>query len=283
MPLEDITMSIECPEAHILADQMNKEVTGKTIISYETQNSQQLQQKGFISKNVVFEQIVGCKILSVIARGNTILVKLDNCWNIVLAPEYGGSISLHTSQAKPSKFHLKLDLQDIILTVNLAGIGCIQAVEDYLLKTNYLYNRDFSQTLNPLETDFTFEYFIEKLDNKKQNIKTAIVGKTAVIVGMSNSAFQDIIYRAKISPKRNTGTLTAEEKKNLYQAIIQLIKERLESGGKSQFVDLYGKPGLYISKMGSNQKGQTCATCRSKIERINHGGGQVYLCPICQK
>ncbi|MCL1978020.1 MAG: hypothetical protein FWG55_07990 [Candidatus Bathyarchaeota archaeon] len=276
-------MSIECTEAHILADQMNKELKGKTIINYEVQNSQQLQQKNFISKNSVLNQLIDRKILSVTSRGNTILVKLDNCWNIVLAPEYGGNISLYKPQTKLPKFHLKLDLQDVILTVSLTGIGCIQAVEDNLLKTNYLYNRDFSQILNPLETDFTFECFIERLNNKKQNIKAALVGKTAVIVGVSNSAFQDIIYRAKISPKRNTGILSIEEKKALYKAITQLIEERLEAGGKNQFTDLHGKPGLYVAKMGPNQKDQTCHICRSKIEKVNHGGGQVYLCPTCQK
>lgn len=276
-------MSIECTEAYILADQMSKEIVGKTIKGYEVQNSGQLQQKGFISKNPVFDQIVGCKILAVTARGNTIHVKLDKGWNLVLAPEYGGTIQLHTRQTGLPKFHLKLDLQDAVLTVTLTGIGCVQAVEDALLKTNYLYNRDFSQILNPLDSDFTFELFLERLDEKKQNIKAALVGKTAVIVGVSNSAFQDIIYRAKISPKRNTGTLTSEEKKAIYMAIVGLIKERLQAGGKDQFADLHGKQGVYVPKMGSNLKEQNCPACGSRIEKINHGGGQVYLCPTCQK
>ncbi|MCL2172444.1 MAG: hypothetical protein FWB84_02195 [Candidatus Bathyarchaeota archaeon] len=276
-------MSIEGTEAYILAGQMDKELKEKTIINYEVQNSQQLQQKGFISTNTVLDNLIGRRILSVTSRGNTILTKLCSNWNIVLAPEYGGNILLHKPQTKPSKFHLKLDLHNAILTVNLAGIGCIQAVEDSLLRTNYLYNRDFSQILNPLETNFTYERFTEKLDNKKQNIKAALVGKTAAIVGVSNSAFQDITYRAKINPKRNTATLTPEEKRNLYTAVIQLIKERIEAGGKNQFIDLYGNSGQYIPKMGSNQKNQMCPTCKNKIEKISHGGGQVYICPTCQK
>ena len=134
-------MSIECPEAHIIASQMNKELNGKTIINYETKNSIQLQQKGFISENATLNQLINREILSTTARGNTIQTKLSNNWNLILAPEYGGNITLHKPQTKPSKFHLKLDLQDAILTVNLSGIGCIQAVEDNLLRTNYLYNR----------------------------------------------------------------------------------------------------------------------------------------------
>ncbi|MCL2691127.1 MAG: hypothetical protein FWE56_02590 [Candidatus Bathyarchaeota archaeon] len=276
-------MSLECPEIYILANQMSKELTGKIIVNYEVQNSQQFQQKGFISANQVLNYMIGRKILLVTSRGNTIVVKLDNSWNIVLAPEYGGIISLHTSQTTLSKFHLKMDLQDVFLTINLTGMGCIQVVEDSFLKTVYLYNRDFSQILNPLEPSFTFECFIKQLDNKKQNIKAALVGKTAVIVGVSNSAFQDIIYRAKISPKRNTGMLTLEEKQGLYVAIVQLIKERLEAGGKSQFVDLYGKSGLYVAMMGSNKKDHFCSVCGCQIEKVSHGGGCVYFCSSCQK
>ncbi|MDR2700778.1 MAG: hypothetical protein LBC12_08340 [Nitrososphaerota archaeon] len=276
-------MSVEGIEARILARQMEKEVKGKTIIAYEIQNSEQLQRIGCVSEKSVFEPIVGSKILSVTSRGNTILIKLSNCWNIVLGPEYGGNILLHKSQAKLPKFHFKLDIQNVILTVSLKGIGCIHAVEDKVLKTNYLYTRDFSQILDPLEVDFTFERFNERLRDKKQNIKAALAGKNAVVVGVSNSAFQDIIYRAKINPKRNTGTFTAEEERALFKAITQLVEERLEAGGKNQFVDLYGKPNLYIPKMGPNKKDQTCSTCKSKIEKINYSGGQVCFCQTCQK
>jgi formamidopyrimidine-DNA glycosylase len=277
-------LSIEIAEAHILANQMNKELTGKTINNYHVQNSGQLQQKGFISKNQTLDQLIGKKILATTSRGNTIHVKLDNNWNLVLAPEYGGTILLHQPQTELPKFHLKLDFQDgTVLTVGLTGIGCIQAVEDSFLENNYLYRRDFSQILNPLDADFTFERFLERLDAKKQNIKAALVGKTAVIVGVSNSAFQDIIFRAKISPKRNTATLTGEEKQALYTAIVGLLNERLEAGGKDQFIDLHGKPGLYVPKMGSNLKDQNCPACGSKIEKISHGGGQVYICTACQK
>lgn len=230
-----------------------------------------------------FDRLVDAKIASVISRGNTIRLKLDNAWNLILAPEYGGSTLLHKPQVVVPKFHLKLVFQDAVLTVSLTGIGCIQAVADADIEKNYLYRRDFSDILDPLGADFTFERFRERLDRKKQNIKAALVGKTAVVVGVSNSAFQDIIYRAKISPKRNTASLSSEEKMALYTAIVGLVEERLRLGGKDQATDLYGKHRAYVPKMGPNLKDQNCPACNSKIEKISHGGGQVFICPTCQK
>ena len=77
------------------------------------------------------------------------------------------------------------------------------------------------------------------------NIKAVLVGKDAVIVGLSNSAFQDILYRAGIHPKRKASDLSENEKHQLFDAIKLLIQERINSGGKTQFTDLYGKQGRY--------------------------------------
>ncbi len=279
-------MSIELPEAHILASQMNKELIGKTIQAYELQNCQNLQKLGCVNRDAsAFNALVGSEITSINSRGNVVLVKLSNGWNLVLAPEYGGKIQYGQSQnSLPSKFHLKLTFQDgTALTVSLTGLGCIQAVAQEDLGNNYLYKRDFSEVPSPLDTkNFTQETFLAKLA-KNQNVKAALVGKTAVLVGLSNSAFQDVIFRAKIHPKRNTASLSKQEKTALYNAINAVIQERLKAGGKNQFTDLYGRQGGYMPLMGSTMKDQNCPNCNSKIEKINHGGGQVYLCAKCQK
>ncbi len=279
-------MSIELPEAHILAAQMRDVLLGKVVQAYELQNCKNLQKIGCVNKDAsVFDRLIAGKVVSVVSRGNIVLVKFSNEWNLILAPEYGGIILFHKNEdTLPQKFHLKLNFQDgTLLTVSLTGLGCIQAVFEADLAENYMYKRDFAKGISPLDTkEFTLERFLTGLAEKNVNIKAAIVGKDAVLVGLSNSAFQDVIYRAKIHPKRNVSSLNNDEKTALYKAITLLVQERIKRGGKDQFVDLYGKQGTYTPAMGSNMKDQNCPTCKTKIEKINHGGGQVYLCPKCQ-
>jgi formamidopyrimidine-DNA glycosylase len=281
-------MSVELPEASILSTQMNNELRGKQIANYELRDYQKLQRIGFFNKRVEdFDRLVGGRVESVVSRGNVIRVKLDNGVNLLLAPEYGGRILYHPkNSAIPNKFHLKLGFaDDTALTVALTGMGVIQALKDAELENSYVYKRDFLSTV-PSPTDekaFTFEQFAKQLADKTVNIKAALVGKNAVLVGLSNSAFQDILYRAKIHPKRNAASLSNDEKTALYNAITLLVQERIQKGGKDQFVDLYGKQGNYTPAMGPNMKDQNCPTCKTKIEKISHGGGQVYLCPKCQK
>jgi len=61
-----------------------------------------------------------------------------------------------------------------------------------------------------------------------------------------------------------------------------IVEERLRLGGKDEFVDLHGKRGGYSPRMGPNMNRGVCPLCGSKIEEIKHGGGTVYLYPVCQ-
>ena len=279
-------MSIELPEAKILAEQMNTEVRSKRVKAYHLQNYEKLQEIGMLNKNIEsFNQLVDGEIESVVSRGNGIRVKLDNETNLILAPEYGGTISYHTSEKTvPKKFHLKVDFADgTALTVRLASMGLIHAVKDTDLERSYIYRRDFNlEVASPIDKEFTVERFSRLLADNNRMLKPVLVGKDAVVVGLRNSAFQDILYRAGLHPKRKASELSREENRALYDSIKLVLRERIRLNGKDQFSDLYGNQGGYTPSMGPNMKQQTCPTCGTQIEKLSLGGGHVYLCPKCQ-
>jgi formamidopyrimidine-DNA glycosylase len=279
-------LSVELPEAHILAAQLNCELIGKQVAAVTLQNCVNYQNLGFINMYLSdFQRLCNGRAESAVSRGNTIRVKLDNGLNLLLAPEYGGVILFHKKDsAVPAKFHFKVDFADgSALTVTLTGMGIIKALTDEELKESYLYQRDFSASASPLEADFTFERFTNDLAGKKVNLKAALVSRDAVVVGLGNSAFQDILYRAGIHPKRKASELNEAERRRLYDAIRFVVEQRIRLGGKTQFVDLYGRRGGYEPAMGSNMKGKICKACGADVEKLSLGGGQTYLCPGCQK
>ena len=102
-------MSIELPEAYILAEQMNKEIIGKQIQSYDLQDYERLQKIGFLNKNIKdFDLLLDCKIKSIISRGNLIWMALDDM-NLLIGPEYGGRVLYHKDNKKlPEKIHLRI-------------------------------------------------------------------------------------------------------------------------------------------------------------------------------
>ena len=279
-------MSIELPEARILAEQMNKELQGKRVKSYHLQDYERLQKIGMLDKDTKsFDYLVNGKIESVISRGNVIRVKLNNRMNLILGPEYGGEILYHTSgKMFQRRFHLKVNFSDgTALTVRLTSMGLIHALKDENLEHSYVFRRDFNpEVLSPIDKSFTFERFSKLLVSNNTMLKSVLVGKDAIVVGLSNSAFQDIIYRAKLHPKRKAAELNEKERRALYEAIKLVLQERIRLKGKDQFYDIYGNQGGYSPAMGPNMKQQTCPLCKTPIEKLSVGGGQVYLCPKCQ-
>jgi formamidopyrimidine-DNA glycosylase len=279
-------MSVELPEAKILAEQMNVELRGKRIKSYHLQDHERLQRIGMLNKDTnSFDQLVTGKVEAVTSRGNVIRVKLSNGMNLILGPEYGGQIFYHTSGQPPApKFHLRVDFDDgTVLTVRLTSMGLINAVKDTELDRSYVFRRDFNtEVLSPTDEEFTADRFGTLLADNNRMLKSVLVGKDAVLVGLSNSAFQDIIYRAKLHPKRKASELSKDERRALYDAIESVLRERLRLGGKDEFLDLYGNQGSYTPAMGPSMKQQSCPVCGTSIEKLSVGGGHVYFCPTCQ-
>jgi len=280
-------MSIELPETKILSEQMNKALQGKRIKTYHLKDYERLQRIGFLNKDInSFNMLVNGGIRSIISRGNAILIKLDNEVNLLLNPEYGGKIFYHIDDATISdKFHLKIDFSDdTALTVRLTSMGGIHVLKNGDLKHSYIFQRDFNPNLlSPLDEEFNFPLFSELMDSNNRMLKSVLVGKEAIMVGLSNSAFQDIIFRARLHPKRKAASLSVDERLALYNAIKLVIDERVRLNGKDQFFDLYGDQGNYTSTMGPNMKQKPCSECGTTIEKLSVGGGQVYFCPKCQR
>ncbi len=279
-------MSIELPEAKILAEQMNSELRGKRIKAYRLQDYERLQKIGFMNKDLrSFDQLVDGEVESVISRGNAIHVKLNNEVNLILSPEYGGEILYHTGETATSeKFHLRVDFRDnTVLTVKLTSMGGIHVIKNSDLKDSYIFKRDFNpEILSPIEEGFIFDHFSKLLADNSMALKSVLVGKDAIIVGLSNSAFQDIIYRAKLHPKRKASELNMGERQALYDAIKLVLRERIRLNGKKQFLDIYGNQGGYTPAMGPNMKQQNCPACGTPIEKLSVGGGHVFFCSKCQ-
>jgi formamidopyrimidine-DNA glycosylase len=279
-------LSIELTEASILAEQMQTELVGKLVESWSINELEKLQKSKMVNRELAnFDKLKGRTIKSVESRGNGICIRFDNRMNLFLAPEYGGTFRYHKDDTDlPKKIHLKITFSDkSLFTMRLRGWGNIDAAADDELEENYVYRRDFSDVVSPYEKRFNLQWFSGEITQISKNIKNALVGKDAILVGIQNSSFQDIIYQAGVHPKMKASELSDVQISDLYDAIVRLLKDRKRLGGKDQFTDLYGNKGGYTPAMGPNMKDKMCPKCSTAIEKLAHGGGHVYLCPTCQQ
>ncbi len=282
-------VSVEIAEALVLARQMNRRLPGRKVASVTLHGQERLAKLGFMNPDPDdYQRLVGRRVLAVGARGLTILVEMDGGMRLVLGPEYGGVVRLfeeaEEAGSEAAKANLVLAFRNgSLLTVRLTGLGSIRVEPIWSLEGNYLYRRDFLGAADPLGRSLTAGRFRALLAQRYRPLKAALVGRDAVVVGLGNSAFQEVVFEAGLHPKRRASGLSAAEAHALHVALRGALKERLRLGGKEGFVDLDGRPGRYQPAMGPHLAGRRCPRCGAKVAKVAIGGGPTYFCPRCQK
>jgi formamidopyrimidine-DNA glycosylase len=139
--------------------------------------------------------------------------------------------------------------------------------------------------VTPIESEFTFEYFGNLIDEvipeKKRSVK-GLLTQDQLIPGMGNASAQDIMFRSHLHPKQPIDSLSSDQRQGLYHAILNTVNEIIEKGGRYDEYDLFNERGGYVRLMDKNAVGQPCADCGSSIEKMQYLGGACYLCPTCQ-
>jgi formamidopyrimidine-DNA glycosylase len=108
-----------------------------------------------------------------------------------------------------------------------------------------------------------------------------------VIAGLGNIYSDEALHAAGLRYDRLSNTLTVQEVRRLFRAIIEVVHEAVAARGSSladeQYVDLYGKPGWYQEHhQVYAREGKSCLRCRATLERTKWGGRSTFYCPACQ-
>jgi formamidopyrimidine-DNA glycosylase len=101
--------------------------------------------------------------------------------------------------------------------------------------------------------------------------------------GGLNGVLQDILFNARIHPKRKIKTLSRSDFDNLYESIKSTLLDMAFKGGRDTEKDLFGFHGGYKTIMSKNTAGKPCPVCSTIIKKEAYLGGSVYYCENCQR
>lgn len=93
---------------------------------------------------------------------------------------------------------------------------------------------------------------------------------------------QDILWRAKINPRRKLNSIIDEQINELFVAIKSTLAEMTELNGRDTEKDFFGNKGGYKTIMSKNSVGSPCIRCGTIIKKENYYGGSIYYCEKCQ-
>ncbi len=273
----------ELPEFTILARQFNETLQGKVIREGRLGNS----PHRFVWYNRTSEEFAqltrGKKVGEARAQGKWMFTALEPGYVFTLG-ECGGKVLYHpTGEATPAKYHLLLTFEDgSSLTIMTAMWGAMELFEaGQELERKYVKG----MRTTPAEPGFTFDYFSGMIDDllkgEKRSVKSLLT-QDQLIPGLGNAIAQDIMFRARLLPRRPLAELNPGQRRDLYAAIVDTVREVIEKGGRNDETDLYGRPGGYVRLMDSNAAGKPCPECETTVQKIQYLGGACYFCPKCQ-
>lgn len=278
---------IELPEAVVIAQQMRDVLQGKLIASAMRGNAPSRFTFYTGAPEFYADTMPGKSIGPAIADGALIVMDLlegKTCnWRLVLGG--GGERIIHHRSAGslPKKHQLLVAFTDgSFLSVTVQGWGAAQ-----LFPADGADNRwcGFDKGLMPTDPGFTESYFNglfnDLASDDARSLKEFIISRPGVR-GVGNGYLQDILFRARLHPRVRAATLSSRQRKQLYQAIVKTISNAIAQHGRTDELDLLGRPGRYVRVLGKHTVGQPCPECGSTIEKESFLGGAIYWCPDCQ-
>ncbi|MDV3425730.1 MAG: endonuclease VIII [Bacillota bacterium] len=274
---------IEIPEALTLANQINNTINGKQIVNVVAAHTPHKFAWYHGDPQKYHEILVGKTINIAAACGGIVDIKADNTTILICD---GAVLRYHKQgEKRPAKHQLLLEFTDssaISASVQMYGGMLCFNDEDEL---EYPYYKIAKDNPSPLSNEFSKNYFDNLIYSQavqKLSVK-AFLATEQRIPGLGNGVLQDILWKAKIHPKRKISTLNDENKEVLYYMIKAVLSEMSKLGGRDTEKDLYGNNGGYKTMMSKNNTGSTCISCGGDIKKENYLGGSIYYCENCQK
>ena len=137
----------------------------------------------------------------------------------------------------------------------------------------------------PFSRDFNINYMTKVISKRTKSIKSVLLDQT-IVAGIGNIYADECLFSAGISPFREAKTIKKNELKKLKQAIVDILKKSIGSGGTtfSDFRDLEGESGNFgLQTNVYRRTGKKCYKCRNLIERQKISGRSTHWCRNCQK
>jgi len=267
----------ELPEVETIKNQLESKLKNKCLTSIEILDDKFIEKQ----KNLNLTFLVNQKLKEISRKGKYLLFYFEThglLWHLGLT---GGLVfvnkNFNTSYAK----FLRL-----ILHFEEEALGYFDIRKFGKLKT-------FEVAFPPKEVsclgfdayEISFEDFITVIKKVRKNLKGFLLSQRYVS-GIGNIYADEILFRARLNPRRTTDSLSEEEILRLFKTIKDVLNEAIRLRGSSvkDYVDAEGNLGEFQTRhLVYGRKGLPCVICGIPLsyEKIFQRG--TTFCKVCQK
>jgi formamidopyrimidine-DNA glycosylase len=269
----------ELPEVETIKEDLRVLVVGSKVERAEVLDPSLVEQP---SMEEFVGRLEGIGIVGTRRRAKHLIVKLKSGDSLVFQLKIGGQLLLVPPVEEPGTalmLVLYLDGERRLFLRDETGFTRAR-----LLDAGELEERLSSLGPEPLEDGFGADYLPRVIGSRRAQIKPLLLDQK-VVSGIGNIYVDEILYDARLHPRRKANTLSEGEWKALYDAIRSNLAAGVEHRGTTVrlFRDVLDRPGEHQNYLRVFEKqGQPCPGCEGRVVREKVSGRPSHFCPECQ-
>jgi len=269
----------ELPEVETIKEDLRELVAGSEIEWARVLDPSLVEQP---SAEEFASRLEGACITGVRRRAKHLIVELDTADSLVFQLKIGGQLLLVPPVEEPeTALMLVLDLDGDRRLFLRDETGFMRA---RLLDADELEERLSPLGPEPLEEGFDAGYLQRKVGSRRAQIKPLLLDQK-VVSGIGNIYADEILYDARLHPRRKANTLSEGEWEALYAAIRSNLAAGVEHRGTTVrlYRDVLDRSGEHQNYLRVFEKhGQPCPGCEGEVVREKVSGRPTHYCPGCQ-
>jgi formamidopyrimidine-DNA glycosylase len=271
----------ELPEVETIKEDLRELVVGSTIEAAEVLDAALVEQP---SVEEFTRRLGDVRITGARRRAKHLIVELDSGDALVFQLKIGGQLLLVPPVEEPRTalmLVLHLDGGRRLFLRDQTGFTRARLLDPEELKA-----RLSPLGPEPLEEGFAVEYLRETLGSRRAQIKPLILDQK-VVSGVGNIYADEILFDARLHPRRKANTLSDAEWRVLYEAIRKNLAAGVEHRGTTVrlYRDVLNRPGEHQNYLRVFEKhGERCPEgCEGEVVQEKVSGRPTHLCPGCQR
>ncbi|MEM6727331.1 MAG: bifunctional DNA-formamidopyrimidine glycosylase/DNA-(apurinic or apyrimidinic site) lyase [Pseudomonadota bacterium] len=224
-------------------------------------------------------------ILADLSTGETLLIHLGMSGRMLISgTEVGGFYHAHPAPAAHDHVVLHMARGARVTFNDARRFGHMDLWETEKIESHWLIEKLGPE---PLGNAFDGTYLAGRLRGRNTPIKSALLDQH-VVAGLGNIYVCEVLHRARLSPRRKAGNLSAARAGTLVPIIRDVLSEAIEAGGSSlrDYRQADGELGYFQHTFRVyDREGAPCMRedCGGTVKRIVQSGRSSFYCGRCQR
>ena len=265
----------EWPDLHVLQRRITKAVAGRRVTKVRVHDPLVLR-----ATRPFDEALEGRVLRDVAHRGRFLAFTFDDGAQVVVNPMLSGLFDLLPPATKiraTTAFALTFENGTDLRYRDDTRMGKV-----YLLApgaSDAQVPQFSSQGEEAGALSWTADEFAKRAKSTRRELRNLLIDDE-FIAGIGNAYADEILWSAKLHPKRRVATLDDGEMDRLRGALHSVLERAAEIVEAQLPPELGTKIRTHMNVRG--RAGEPCPRCGTKIVRTRHGMHEMFVCPKCQ-